>query len=295
MHNNIKIFEPIYKENQILSDLLFSPLARDKNSRSDWREFQILVDIYKEGRYLESDFVGVFSPKFNLKCKITSFQFLEFVHDNPGRDVYFINPFPQIPYWSFNVWMQGEFAHRGLCIVAQELLDICGINVRIDRIPRHGPDILLYSNFWVGSPKFWKSYVGDWLVPIADFLEANPDHAVSLAVMQQTTHTNPAPFLPFIVERLFSTFLSINKDCNFIGYKIEADKLGAYCATSFERLIFDNMRDQINNADANKQFSPELISNMKMLTALHQQHFDDFFESNIHPHTGSVIPKNDAI
>jgi hypothetical protein len=291
MYYNIKIFEPIYKKNQILSELFFSPLIRDNNSRSQWREFKILVDIYRDGRYLENDFVGVFSPKFNLKCKITASQFIEFVHDNPNRDVYFINPFPQIPYWSYNVWMQGEFAHRGLCHVAQKLLDVCGINVRINDIPRHGPDILLYSNFWVGSSKFWKSYVGKWLVPIADFLEANPDHAISLAVMQQTTHTNPAPFLPFIIERLFSTFLSVNKDCNFISYKFDDDKLRSYCVTSFETVIYENMREQINSADISNQFSPELISNMKILTALHQQHFDDFFESNVHPHTGNVIPK----
>lgn len=289
MYSKIKIFEPIYKENQVLSESDFFPLVRKNNIRPEWREFQILIDIYRQKKYLESDFVGVFSPKFNLKCKIKASQFIDFISANPNKDVYFINPFPQIPYWSFNVWMQGECAHPGLCSIAQKLFDICNINLRIDNVPRHGPDILLYSNFWVGSPKFWEIYVGGWLSPIAEFLENNPNHPVARAVMEQTTHTDPAPFLPFIIERLFSTFLSFNKELDFISYEIEEDRIPLYCTTNYEKLLYERMRDQINKADLNNKFSEPLISKMKLLTVLCQQHCNDFFAISAHPHSGKAI------
>ncbi|MEB0136053.1 hypothetical protein QN362_11995 [Actimicrobium sp. CCC2.4] len=291
---SVSIYEPIYRIDQSISDKNFSPLIRLENSRPDWREFQIFLEIYRNGMYRNKSQTGVFSPKFSLKCKISSTEFLNLIHDNPGYDVYFINPFPQIAYWSFNVWMQGEIAHPGLCTLAQKLFDVCKLDINLKLVPRHGPNILLYSNFWVGSEKFWTGFVGGWLLPIAEFLENNPEHTVTRAVMKETGHTSPTPFLPFIIERLFSTFLSITSGWKYISYPIDDNKLLSYCVTDYEKILYDRMRSQILEADFKGEFTPDLIFKMEMVSTLWQQHFNDFFASNIHPHTGSIVPKHDA-
>ena len=50
--------------------------------------------------------------------------------------------------------------------------------------------------------------MGGILDPIARFLEAHPGSAEAQAVLEPANYMVDAPFLPFVVERLFSTFLS---------------------------------------------------------------------------------------
>lgn len=287
----VGIYEPLYELNQTLSECTFLPLIREENLRPEWREFQILIDVYRSGKYLENDYTGIFSPKFNLKCKISGEQFLEFIHVQSGKDVYFINPFPQIAYWSFNVWMQGEHAHPGLSNSAQNLLDACGISMKISDIPRQGPNTLAYSNFWVGSREFWQKYVGGLLVPIAEFLENNPMHPAAISVMSKTTHTQPATFLPFIIERLFSSYLSVNPKWAIGAYKIVGENVLNYCVNDYEKLLYRDMMAMVQEADLLRRFSPELISQMNMLCGLWQNQFHDFFSLRPHPHTGKPIEK----
>jgi len=78
--------------------------------------------------------------------------------------------------------MQGEVYHPGLTKRAQALLDASGVDLEIASMGRHGPAILCYCNFWVGTERFWDDYVGGVLSPIAEVLEYQPDSAVSRAV-----------------------------------------------------------------------------------------------------------------
>ena len=289
MSTTIGIFEPFYELNQSLSEPAFLPLVRESNLRPEWREFQILIEVYRSGKHLEHDYTGVFSPKFNLKCKISGEQFIEFVHANTGKDVYFINPFPQNAYCSFNVWMQGEYAHPGISSAAQSLLDACGLGVDIKNTPRHGPGVLAYANFWVGSREFWCQYVGGLLNPIAEFLENNPSHSATKCVMQETTHTDTAPYLPFIIERLFSTYLSAYPEYKIGAYQIDGEEILNYCISDYERLLYKAMVSQVQSAEAVGIFSPELISQMDMLSALRQQYILELFTVKPHPHTGKPI------
>ena len=79
--------------------------------------------MYRQGIYKKQKFTGLFSPKFRLKSKISGQDFLDFATAHQEADVCLLNPFPQLAYFSFNVWMQGEHAHPGLTERAQALLD----------------------------------------------------------------------------------------------------------------------------------------------------------------------------
>ena len=129
------IYEPLYLEGQTLSERAFKPLYVS-NSQPAWREVRILVDFYRNNGHRQSNYVGIFSPKFGLKTKVTAERFLDFVGKNSSSDVCIVNPFPQLSYYSYNVWMQGEANHPGLTVRAQALLDAAGIKWTLSKAPR---------------------------------------------------------------------------------------------------------------------------------------------------------------
>jgi hypothetical protein len=286
------MYEPLYLPGQQLSTDSFLPLHIPDNRAAAWREFRMLVDMYRSGLYRQHVATGLFSPKFALKARISAEQFTRFVDTQSDCEVWFINPFPQLAYWSFNVWMQGEHAHPGLQEAAQSLLDAAGIGWRLDEVPRQGNGTLSYCNFWVGTPSFWDSYIGGVLIPIADFLESNPDHPVARAVMLDTTHTDPAPFLPFIVERLFSTYLSLNAKCKVASYPIAHEEIADYCIDDFERLMVRNMQPLVERAEASGIYDQRLTQQMDFMCAIWQQHFFDVYTQIPHPHTGRLVDSN---
>ncbi len=285
MNKDILIYEPLYKDNQRLVDPAFYPLIIKDNSFSEWRELKHLIDLYDAGSHLKAEYTGLFSPKFQLKTHISGAEFIDFVKSNPGGDVYFINPFPQIKYWSYNVWMQGEIAHPGLKKAAIQLLKVAQVSIDIDATPRQGGEVLAYSNFWVGTPKFWKQYVGGVLKPIYQFLLENPRHSAVIGVLAMTRHTVSAPLLPFIIERLFSTFLSLNPNIDAIYYAhSEYEITDKYCINDFEKLLVRLMKDEVDGADFNHRFTEKLMDSMNLACQLFQQHHNDLYEFRTHPH-----------
>ena len=203
----IGIYEPIYRAGQVLQEPAFRPLPIE-NARPDWRELSIIVKMFRDGMHRRRGLTGLFSPRFQFKTKVTGAVFIDHVKRNPGADVYIVNASAHLPYISYNVWMEADWYHPGLVDRAQALLDACGIGWSLRDTARQGPDVVCYSNFWIATEKVWDDYVGGVLVPISEFMERHPESAVAQAVLAPTFHREPAPFLPFIVERLFSTYLS---------------------------------------------------------------------------------------
>ncbi|MBU3574782.1 hypothetical protein [Polynucleobacter sp. UK-Mo-2m-Kol15] len=285
MRKKILIYEPLYKANQKIVDLAFCPLMINDNSLSEWRELKHLINIYDAYIHFNAEYTGLFSPKFQLKTHITGEEFIDFVNSNPGGDVYFINPFPQIKYWSYNVWMQGEIAHPGLKKAAKQLLEAAKIPIDIERTPRHGSNLLAYSNFWVGTPNFLEKYIVGILKPINQFLLENPNHPATIGVLAMTKHTVSAPLLPFIIERLFSTYLSLNPDIDAVCYPYsESEIIDKYCINDFERLLVRFMRNEVDRADIDCRFTDGLLGKMNLACQLFQQHHNDLYEYKIHPH-----------
>ena len=283
------IYECLYAKDQALSDPFLTPLPI-ANEHPEWRELQAFLEIYRRGDWRQHDFTGMFSPKFALKTHIGVDRFLGFVAENADADVCLINPFPQISYWSYNVWMQGEHAHPGLGTATQAVLDAVGIPWQLREVPRHGPGLLAYGNFWVARPAFWQAYVGEVLQPIADFLLREPSHQAALGILSATRHTDAAPFLPFMIERLLSTYLSLNAQWRVAAYPLQSD-VQRYCQNAFERLLQQQLCDEVDEADARQDFPPSLIAHMNKQCALFQQHFFDYYQHHVHPHSGKTVSK----
>jgi hypothetical protein len=284
------IFEPIYLPGQSITETSFWPLVLPDNSHAAWREVRILVDFYRRGDHLKDGKTGIFSPKFGLKTKVSAEDFLKFVEANHSADVCIINAFPAMPYYSFNVWMQGEINHPGLTERTQALLDASGIAWNISAVPRHTAKNLCYSNFWVGSQTFWESYVGGILDKIVRFLEQNPDSAAARSVMDVTYHTDAAPFLPFIVERLFSTFLSLNEDVSVAAYEMEPSAKFSSVFTQVEADIVEYMVPIVDKADAKGVF-PDDLKQLQLLLMKNMTAYSELYMAqNAHRHSGRTVP-----
>jgi hypothetical protein len=282
---DIAIYEPMYEPGQTVANRGFLPLTVEHNS-PDWREFRILVDMYRAGVHRLSRLTGLASPKFELKTNVSGEQFIAFAAQGDA-DVYFINHAAHVSYSSFNCWMHGEHAHPGLQSVAQELLDAGGLDIQIADIGRHGADILCYSNYWVGTERFWDEYVGGILDPLASWLESNSDHPAALRSLDKTTHLQPMPYLPFITERLFTTFLGL-RGTNAIAYPMKPEET---CFDDFDREIVRSMRPIVDEAERRTQFPDSLKHVMAMLSRLRAQYVDAKYATTPHPHSGEVLKK----
>ncbi|EEA04145.1 conserved hypothetical protein [Burkholderia sp. H160] len=280
------IYEPLYLDGQTLSEPAFKPLPVD-NSQAAWREVRILVDFWRRGGHRAGGFVGIFSPKFGLKTKVPAERFLSFVAGHANADVCLINPFPQLSYYSFNVWMQGEANHPGLMERSQALLDAVEMDWNLSATPRNDARTLSYSNFWVGTEQFWDEYIGGIIEPIARFLEQNPDHDVARSVMDATYHSDPAPFLPFIVERLLSAFLAARADLSVAAYPIE--DVEPYLTTPCERELVELMKPLVDSADASGVFSEDLRKMQEHACQFLVLYSKVYYETSAHPHTCRTI------
>ncbi len=187
-------------------DPAFIPLDGTANPRTEFRELALFARAYHSGRHLLAGHTGILSAKFGAKTGIGGAAFLDFIAANPGADVYFINPFPQNAYFSFNVWEHAEQCHPGLTALAQQLLWRAGSDICLATLGRNAADTLLYANYWVGNRRFWDRFMDLVLRLLAAFEAMSAaERAPYLAL--DDDYADPVPKLPFLFERIFSTLL----------------------------------------------------------------------------------------
>lgn len=284
----IKIYEPLYVSEQTLKEKSFVALQVPNNNPL-WRELRFFVDFYRTKKHLLANMSGIFSPKFNLKTNLTGEAFLTFAAQHKDVDVCFVNPFPTLHYYSYNVWMEGEIAHPGITQHAQALLDACGIGCDLKSVPRHDQSNLCYANFWVGSQQFWEDYVGGVLNKIAQFIESNPTNCIVKNILNNTQHTDHATFLPFIIERMFSTYISLNK-CLKVAYYPLAD-LSIELETKFKVEMLNYIVPKVDAADATATFPDDLKALQAVLCRLNKTYDDLYYQHHPHAHSGDVVQK----
>jgi len=246
-----------------------------KSPENEKREIAHMQRLFREYKWNKDgdQYLGLFSPKFNDKSGLSGKEFIHWIKSNPGYDVYFINPFPQLEYFHYNVWEQGEYWHPGLKELADSLFKAANLDIQTQSLPKNNIDTLLYSNYWVGNRRFWEEYMRfiDKLMVAIDGLESIDRKRF----FSQTLHYTPATFFPFIFERMFSTFLCIQKNLKSLSYSYEKDKVINKCSNDFERLIVADWSNMIANWDSHghselevRDFFHNLENLQRMFTAL---------------------------
>jgi len=269
MNKTIQIYQSVIT-NEDYKELDPDFIVNDwrNNPTPELREIAIFFDIFDSARYRSADYVGVVSKKFNKKTKIKGKEFIEFINTNPGYDVYFINPFPQNIYFSFNVWEHGEICHPGICEATQYLFDQAKVPIKIDQLERHNHDNLLYCNYWVGSAKFWENYI-HFLRKLYSCIENEMPAEKKKIFFDNTVHDGGyAPFFPFIFERLFSTYLTLYPETKYLGYEHSDSQIEKACLNDAERKIYQSFGKLIDEMDSKNRNSNVLKKTTKGLSNL---------------------------
>lgn len=192
----------------------FIPLPNLDNPFPQRREFFLFERFYSDKAYADADLTGLVSHKFRQKTQLTGEAFIRWIKDNPGYDAYFINPFPQTVYWFFNIWEQGEKSHRGIMKLAQEVFDELGYKIDLKAFPRTDLKTTSFSNFWVATPKFWEDFMA-FALPVYHHM-IDETHAGRF--FQSTYHDSEAEIFPFIIERLFTTFIVTHPEYKVLSH-----------------------------------------------------------------------------
>ena len=172
---------------------------------SKWYEYGVFRQNFLNKKYKAFEYTGFVSWKFQGKTNISGREFIKFIENHSGYDVYFINPFQGNTYRFKNVWECGDFFHPGLMEIVDYIFRNLNYNIDINKMVNSNQDTL-YSNYWVGNEKWWNLYM-EFCEPIYSFIETSGDSFIHERILKEADSGNKASFIPFIMERMFSTVI----------------------------------------------------------------------------------------
>jgi hypothetical protein len=215
---NYKIFQICFEPRQI--ELIQSPLTafdNTANEKPELREYHSFVKATENGSTDGLDAWGFLGPRWEAKLKYSADEIKRAIDENPENDVWIFNHARAINSLTYNVWEQGEFFHKGLRKVAEEVLTIAGFdNSAINAfMTEHNT---CYCSYFIARKEFWEDYI-DFLSRIVVAIDALPEDVKKIYNGSANyARDNTLNMFPFLVERLFSTFLVLRHS----KYKIYA-------------------------------------------------------------------------
>lgn len=209
---NYKLFQICFTEDQLKNvDPLLTPFDNTANERPELREYHNFVKAIDKNIVEDLNAWGFFGPRWKEKLRYGSPDIAYEIENNPGYDVYTFNHARIVDALFFNVWEQGEKWHPGIRQVVKKVLELMG----------HDSGILddlmfdqttCYCSYFVATKEFWKDYL-EFLAKVKDCLE-------NLSEEEKKIYESSANYardknlnlFPFIIERMFSTYLILNRD-----------------------------------------------------------------------------------
>jgi hypothetical protein len=219
-----KIFQPYYDKAQLKNlDKEFTPFNNLENARPQLREYHIFKMAMQNGTTDDLDAWGFFSTRWKAKTRLEPKQFTDWVEANPGYDVYHVNPSRVHEACTINVWEQGDWYHKGLKEAGQSILYDLGYVVDLNNMPM-SREQYCFCSYFVASKAFWQDYM-KFLDDVFRYVNvASPE--IQKLVAQNANYGKDRTLnnFPFIVERLFPTFLYMNRtNYNVAYYPYEYD------------------------------------------------------------------------
>ena len=208
--HQLRIFQIYYQpEQREQLEPTFEPY-NNEGDRSPLLEFNVFQKLAKSELVQGADLWGALSWKFAQKTELSGASLRQTIADNPGYDVYYCNPYPELESQYHNLWLQGEVSHPDfltLCQAFFEAADLDPAAINAFTPSQH----FAASNYFVASPKFWRSYIEFVTSTIAKAEARLPDSAKDMLYSPSADRIGAhagASYLPFIVERLFGLFLA---------------------------------------------------------------------------------------
>lgn len=203
-------------------DPAFIPYDNRGGKHPELREFYILYENYKKGLHKQAKLTGMVSWKFQDKTAMTGQKFIDFIVGNPGYDVYFVNPFPQALVFK-NVWLQGEFCHKGMLELSHQILKASGVTEDLKALEMDLENTL-YCNYWVGTEAFWDKYMA-FVLPAYEYVFTTLLEQERNKLFVKAGRDDAASFFPYIFERFFSTLLLKDESISGKAYRYSRQEL----------------------------------------------------------------------
>ena len=221
----------------------FLPLDNNDNKRPDWREYWPIRNYLLSRTIDNKALYGFFSPRFTEKTGLSYGDIEHFIRStNPMVDVYIFSPFWDLNSLFRNIFIQGDYFHPGLLFATQQFADYLGLSIDLKKAVTYSKNNV-FCNFIVANSKFWIQWleIGEQLYTAAENSN-NPLHDI---LNRDTSYgTTLLPLKIFIMERLATLLLLLNKDITSINYDIF--KLGSSITP------FKNHREELIFADSLK-------------------------------------------
>lgn len=252
MSNNMKIYQLYYKPEQLdYLDESFVPYDNIANPYPELREWYLWDKEYENCKAAGLDLWGFVSWKFNEKTGIDGSQFVDFINNNPGYDLYFINPCLINEAVFINSWEQGDLHHPDISTIGDTFLEKLGYtDVKVTEMVLDRTRTM-FANYIVGTTEFWDKFIN---FSRKLFTEAEKDPEFSTRVfgagLSNYAGDPSLPNFTFLIERLIPTFVELEsiKSCPF-GYT--ADTLPEKYAPYAEDLTaLSNLKVLINQYES---------------------------------------------
>jgi hypothetical protein len=221
LNSPIRIFQ-IYFEGwqRELLDPAFYPLDNSRGN-SELMEFNVFEQLQRNAATQNAELWGALSWKFAEKTGMQGADLVKQIVDHPGYDVYFMNPHPYNEALYHNMWVQGEVSHPEFLELSRLFHAAAGLDEKDLKVVESSANFSA-ANYFVASPKFWAlfiAFVKRVLVTADKRLDPKVRDLIHSKVADDKGLHAGATYVPFIVERLFMTFMrSEGKDLK--GYKI---------------------------------------------------------------------------
>ena len=211
---NPTLYQICFEKHQL--DQVKSPMVpfdNIENLRPELREYHSFKRIIDENN--ASKLYGVFGPRFQEKLRYDGQDIYDFIVANPDQKGVYIFNHARIQSVIFlNVWEQGEYFHPGIKKIMLYALDKNGYDhTVIDSImtEKH----MCFCSYFVTSDIVWRDYM-HFVETIKITLDRLPDELnVIYHGSANYSRDKSLGMFPFIVERLFSTYMKLFTFDNF--------------------------------------------------------------------------------
>jgi len=209
LNSPIRIFQ-IYFEGwqRELLDPAFYPLDNSRGT-SELMEFNVFEQLQRNAATQGATLWGALSWRFAEKTGMQGAELVKQVVDHPGYDVYFCNPHPYNEALYHNMWVQGEVSHPQFLELVRLFYAAAGLDDKeLKTIETSGN--FTAANYFVASPRFWDlfiPFVKRTLVAADKALDPKVRDLLHSKVADDKGLHAGATYIPFIVERLFTTFM----------------------------------------------------------------------------------------
>jgi hypothetical protein len=217
----IRIHQIFYADDQRLAlDPAFTPYDNRANPAPEWREYHVFRTAWLAGRCRDGDVTGFLSWKFGVKTRVPGSVLSDLIRRQPGYDVYFMNPSRIEPRPFASIWQQAEVHHPGILGLAQRIFDAVGVDVDLASFEQPREQVL-FCNYWAGTRRFWDAYMA-FCEPIYHHIQTDLDESDRRLIWARADRTIDSPYVPFIMERLFSTLLALRPELPYLALDARA-------------------------------------------------------------------------